>query len=246
LTFAVAPAIGTDNIEVVIGVSAELINNVVTIPNNSVGAAAIINLNVTTGKLADGAVTTAKIADSTSTADGVTTAKIADLNVTTAKLADLSVTTAKIAGAAIDSSKLAVSAVQTANIQAGAVDNSKIGTGAVDSVKLAAGAVTAAKMADSRNIINHFAVFTDLSSSPPTVANQFSSAPFTITRVGTGFYEVSHSLITATSFVLVSGGGPLAGTGFNVAGRLAGKFQIYCANGTTPIDPSFMTILFIP
>jgi len=148
LTFNSAPAIGTNNIEVVIGVSAELISSVVNIPNNSVGTSALINLNVTTGKLADGAVTTVKLADSTGGEDGVTTAKIADLNITTAKLADLSVTTAKIAGASVDSSKLAVGSVQTANIQSGAVDNSKLASSAVDSVKLAANAVTTTKIAN--------------------------------------------------------------------------------------------------
>lgn len=143
LTFATAPAAGTDNIEVVIGVSAELINNVVTIPNNSVGTAAIINLNVTTGKLADLSVTAGKLA-----ADAVETAKILDLNVTTAKLADLSVTSGKIAGAAIDSSKLATNAVQTASIQDGAITSAKLVISAVDASKLAADAVETSKIKD--------------------------------------------------------------------------------------------------
>jgi len=143
LTFGTAPASGTDNIEVVIGVSAELINNVVTIPNNSVGTAAILNSNVTTGKLADLSVTTDKIS-----ALGVTTGKLADLSVTTGKIAALAVTGDKIAGATIDSTKLAASAVQTANIQAGAVENSKLGAASVDAVKLATAAVTTGKILD--------------------------------------------------------------------------------------------------
>jgi len=143
LTFNAAPAAGTDNIEVVIGVSAELINNVVTIPNNSVGTAAILNSNVTTGKLADLSVTTDKIS-----ALGVTTGKLADLSVTTGKIAALAVTGDKIAGATIDSTKLAANAVQTANIQAGAVENAKLGTGAVDAVKLATNAVETIKIKD--------------------------------------------------------------------------------------------------
>ena len=143
LTFATAPAAGTDNIEVVIGVSAELINNVVTIPDNSVGTAALINSNVTTAKLADLSVTAGKLA-----AAAVTTAKILDLNVTTAKLADLSVTSGKIANAAIDSTKLATSAVQTSNIQNGAVENAKLGSASVDSVKLATNAVETSKILD--------------------------------------------------------------------------------------------------
>lgn len=143
LTFAVAPAAATDNIEVVIGVSAELLNSAVTIPNNSVGTSSIINLSVTTAKLADLAVTTGKIADLS-----VTTGKIADLSVTTGKIADLAVTSDKIAGAAIDSTKLATNAVQTSNIQPGAVENSKLGSGSVDAVKLAAAAVETAKIKD--------------------------------------------------------------------------------------------------
>jgi hypothetical protein len=143
LTFGTAPASGTDNIEVVIGVSAELINNVVTIPNNSVGTSAILNSNVTTGKLADLSVTTDKIS-----ALGVTTGKLADLSVTTGKIAALAVTGDKIAGAAIDSTKLAASAVQTANIQTGAVENSKLASSAVDAAKLATAAVTTEKILD--------------------------------------------------------------------------------------------------
>jgi len=142
LTFVSAPAFGTNNIEVVIGVSAEIINSVVTIPNNSVGTNAIIDLNVTTGKLADGGVTALKIAT-----DAVETAKIKDLNVTTAKLAALAVTGEKIAGGAIDSTKLATNAVQTANIQPGAVDNGKLATDAVETAKIKDGNVTVAKLA---------------------------------------------------------------------------------------------------
>lgn len=143
LTFNTAPPSGTNNIEVVIGVSAELINNVVTIPNNSVGTLAIINGNVTTPKLADLSVTTDKIADL-----NVNTGKIADLSVTTGKIADLSVTTGKIANASVDSTKLTTSAVQTANIQPGAVDNSRLATAAVDASRLAAGAVDSTAIAD--------------------------------------------------------------------------------------------------
>jgi|GEM_PF-3931630 len=141
LTFVTAPASGTANIEVVIGVSAQLINNVVTIPNNSVGTAAIIDGNVTTGKLADAAVASAKLADL-----GVTTGKLADLGVTTAKLSALAVTSDKIAGASIDSSKMATGSVQTSSIQAGAVVAASIGTGAVVANALAAGAVVAGKL----------------------------------------------------------------------------------------------------
>ena len=142
LTFSAAPAAGTNNIEVVIGVSAELINNVVTIPVNSVGTEAIIDGKVTSGKLADGAVTSGRLALGAVTAD-----KIYAGAVTTDKIAAGAVTADKLAGASIDSTKMAAGSVQTAAIQAGAVVTASIGIGAVTSEKLAAGLVTADKMA---------------------------------------------------------------------------------------------------
>ena len=142
LTFTSAPASGTNNIEVVIGVSAALINNVVTIPVNSVGTEALIDLKVTTGKLADLAVTSAKLEDG-----ATTTAKLNALAVTTEKLAASAVTADKIAGGTIDSTKMAAGSVQTAAIQPGAVVTDKLGDLAVTSGKLAAGSVTADKLA---------------------------------------------------------------------------------------------------
>ena len=63
-----------------------------TIGNDKVTTAKILDANVTTAKIADNNITTAKILD-----DNITTAKILDANVTTAKLADDSVTAAKVA-----------------------------------------------------------------------------------------------------------------------------------------------------
>ena len=206
LTFATAPAAGTANIEVVIGVSAELINNVVTIPDNSVGEAAIINLNVTTGKLADLSVTAGKLA-----ADAVTTAKILDLNVTTGKIAALAVTGDKIAGAAIDSTKLAANAVQTANIQAGAVENAKIGTAAVDAVKLATdavetakikdGAVTAAKIAD-------LAITTGKLNDLSVTAAKLAASAVTAVKIyaGNGTFPIKVQQVTKTDTQTITGG----------------------------------------
>jgi hypothetical protein len=73
-----------------------------TIANDAVTTAKILDANVTTGKIADANITTAKILDSNVTTakianDAITTVKILDANVTTAKLADDSVTADKVA-----------------------------------------------------------------------------------------------------------------------------------------------------
>jgi hypothetical protein len=81
--------------------------------------AGIGDLQVTTGKLADGAVTTAKV-----TALG--TAAYADSSVTTAKIADNNVTTAKIADGAITANQLGSGAVTTAKLGSAAVSYEKI------------------------------------------------------------------------------------------------------------------------
>jgi len=223
LTFAVAPAAGTDNIEVVIGVSAELINNVVTIPNNSVGTAAIIDLNVTTAKLAASAVTPAKLAT-----DAVETGKIKDLNVTTGKLAALAVTGEKIAGGAVDSTKLAVSAVQTANIQNGAVENNKLGTGAVDAVKLAADAVETAK-------IKNGAVTADKLAAGAAASN-LANGDITATQIATAAVEtakIKDANITAAKLSgAQTGNAPIFGV------RAWGKFAGQETNGACVVNAS--------
>ena len=63
-----------------------------TIGNDKVTTAKILDANVTTSKIADNNITTAKILD-----DNITTAKILDSNITTAKLANDSVTADKVA-----------------------------------------------------------------------------------------------------------------------------------------------------
>jgi hypothetical protein len=72
-----------------------------SIADDSITTAKIVDLNVTTAKLANNAVTTAKITDL-----NVTTGKLADNAVTTVKITDANVTTAKIADANITAAKL--------------------------------------------------------------------------------------------------------------------------------------------
>ena len=79
---------GTDFDNVAVSGDATLSNTgVLTIGNDKIVTAKILDANVTTAKIADANVTTAKIADA-----NVTTAKILDGNVTLAKLVDPSAT----------------------------------------------------------------------------------------------------------------------------------------------------------
>jgi hypothetical protein len=114
--------------------------------------AGIGDLQVTTGKLADGAVTTAKVTALGSAAyadSSVITAKIADGAVTAAKIAADSITTSQLAPNAVGASELADDAVDTGAIVNLAVTATKIGDGAVTVNKLGDLAVTNAKIADT-------------------------------------------------------------------------------------------------
>ena len=133
---------GTDFGNVALSGDATLSNaGVLTIGNDKITTAKILDANVTTAKIADGSITAAKIADGTvveaELADGavatakladssVTTAKIVDANVTTAKLADSNVTTAKIADANVTSAKLA-SNIDAAKLHDGTISNTEFG-----------------------------------------------------------------------------------------------------------------------
>jgi len=139
-------------IEVVIGVAAELINNIVDIPANSVGNSAIIDLAVTGAKIADTTITTGKLADQAVTAakienNTVTSGKIQDLAVVESKLANAAVTNQKIATGTIIESNLADAAVGSNKIAAGAIVNSKMASNSVGSTNLIDGSVTRSKMA---------------------------------------------------------------------------------------------------
>ena len=103
--------------------------------------AGIGDLQITTGKLADGAVTTAKV-----TALG--TAAYADSSVTTAKIADGAITAVKIAADSITASQIATNAVGATELADNAVDTASIVNLAVTEAKLAAGAVTNTKIGD--------------------------------------------------------------------------------------------------
>jgi hypothetical protein len=117
-----------------------------------VPTAGIGDLQVSTGKLADGAVTTAKVTalDTAAYADSsVTTAKIADGAVTGAKIANDTITATQVAPNAIGASELANDAVDTAAIVNLAVTEAKLADGAVVEAKLGDLAVTNAKIANT-------------------------------------------------------------------------------------------------
>lgn len=133
-----------------------------TIDQNNVISAVIVQGAVGTDELADGAVQTSKIA-----AQGVTSEKIAsqgvegwnikDGAVDTDKLADGAVQTSKIAAQGVTSEKIGVQAVEDWNIKDGAVGTDQLAAQGVTSEKIAAqgvqgwniaqGAITSDKLA---------------------------------------------------------------------------------------------------
>lgn len=140
LTLTTAPATGA-KVEVVSGIAAELINNIVTIPANSVGTLGIVDLAVTAAKIEDLTITTGKLAD-----QSVTSAKIENNTVGPTKIADLAIITDKLAGSAVTTEKLALLSVTAPTIAANAVETAKIADSAVTTVKIVDSAITKAKL----------------------------------------------------------------------------------------------------
>ena len=123
---------GTDFDNVAVSGDATLSNaGVLTIGNDKIVTAKILDANVTTAKIADANVTTAKILDA-----NVTTAKVADSNITSGKLASDSVVTAKILDANVTTAKIADANVTTAKIADANVTTAKILDGNVTLAKL--------------------------------------------------------------------------------------------------------------
>ena len=123
---------GTDFDNVAVSGDATLSNTgVLTIGNDKIVTAKILDANVTTAKIAEAKVTTAKILDA-----NVTTAKVADSNITSGKLASDSVVTAKILDANVTTAKIADANVTTAKIADANVTTAKILDGNVTLAKL--------------------------------------------------------------------------------------------------------------
>ncbi len=128
---------GTGNLQVWDGAAFQQ----VVMPTAGIG-----DLQVITGKLADGAVTTAKVTPLGSAAyaaGSVNTAALADLNVTSGKLADGAVLEAKLGAGAVATAKIAAGAVTYDRIQnVSATDRllgrSSAGAGPVEEVPLTA------------------------------------------------------------------------------------------------------------
>lgn len=106
--------------------------------------AGLVDGQVTTPKLADGAVTTVKIGNSQ-----ITSAKIVDGTIATADLADSSVTSVKIADGTIVAGDLASNAVTTVKILDANVTTAKVADSAITSAKIADGTIVTADLADS-------------------------------------------------------------------------------------------------
>jgi hypothetical protein len=123
------------------------------LPSNTVDAAAIQALAITTGKIALDAITSAQIAPNAVTASeladlSVDTAALANLAVTGDKIANDTITAVQIAPNAIGSSELANGAVGTPALLDGAVTQAKLATDSVGAVQIQTNAITAAELAD--------------------------------------------------------------------------------------------------
>jgi len=115
-----------------------------SIDSGAVGTDELAADAVTNAKLADNAVETLNIVDL-----NVTTGKIADDAITTAKIEAGAVGTTELAASAVTNAKLAIDAVQTANIVDLNVTTGKLAAGAVTTDKIADANVTNAKLANS-------------------------------------------------------------------------------------------------
>jgi hypothetical protein len=146
-----------------------------------VGTDNIVDLNITTGKIAASAVTTAKIADA-----NVTTVKIADANVTTAKIADANVTTVKIAN----------NAITYAKIQQLSATNRFLGR-----ISAGAGNVEELTRANAQTILgltgtaNRFALWTANDQIGSDAAYTFDSANDRMTITSAGFVNVGVGVV---------------------------------------------------
>ncbi|MGH2939840.1 MAG: hypothetical protein ACRDPE_17145 [Solirubrobacterales bacterium] len=146
-----------------------------TLQPNSVGAAELDALSVDTAAIIDLMVTTAKIAAEAITEGklgglSVSTAKIVELAVTSAKIAALAVTEAKLAGEAVSAEKIKALAVTTAKLAALAVTTEKIENLAVTSAKIAELAIIEGKIADAAVTSRKFKPSVDLIEASATLA----------------------------------------------------------------------------
>ena len=117
VTFSTAPATGV-KVEAI--VMSEVVGQI-TVADDAVTTAKILNANVTTAKIADDAITSAKIAD-----DAITSALIADDAITSALIADDAITSALIADDAITTALIADDAVAAAQIADNSVDIARL------------------------------------------------------------------------------------------------------------------------
>ena len=107
VTFSTAPATGV-KVEAI--VMSEVVGQI-TVADDAVTTAKILNANVTTAKIADDAITSAKIAD-----DAITSALIADDAITSYLIADDAITTALIADDAVAAAQIADNSVDIARL----------------------------------------------------------------------------------------------------------------------------------
>ena len=110
--------------------------------DNAVDTAALVDLNVTTGKLAQGAVTNAKMA-----ANSVDSDQYVDGSIERVHLAADAIDGSKIDDDAVDSEHIADGAIDLAHMSANSVDSDQYVDGSIDTAHIADAQITLAKMA---------------------------------------------------------------------------------------------------
>lgn len=176
------------------------------IPDNSVSTAKIVNLAVTSGKIASGAVGNTQLASN---------------SVATGNIQANAVTSTQIASGAVGNSQLASNAVGSANIQSGAVGNAQLASNSVATANIQTDAVTTSTIADQNVTQAKLAArSTGTTVGAGGIAVSNSSGSFTTTS--TSFVDVTNLSVTITTtgrpvsvFIINDGGG--VQTNFSVA-----------------------------
>ena len=145
-----------------------------TIGNDKVITAKILDANVTTAKIADANITVAKMAansvDSDQYVDGSIDADhIAANAVITAKILDANITAGKIAGDAVNGDKIADNSIDSEHYVDGSIDTAHISADAVNGDKIADDSIGAEHIAD--NAVGSAAINDDVAGNGLSISN---------------------------------------------------------------------------
>ncbi|MDO5531433.1 phage tail protein [Sutterella sp.] len=137
--------------------------------------ATLVDLTVTTAKLAAKAVTGDKIADAT-----ITGSKLTSKTITSTKIADATITSTQLAANSVTVNKLASDAVTTGKIYPKAVTAAKIADLTITAAQIADATITFAKMSEDSIATEAQAIAgtaTDVLMTPYLVAKYFAAQP---------------------------------------------------------------------